>query len=422
MLLKSNENETLGPHLQFPKSVEPGKPKLGPLRPGWKRVRIGDLFTPAFRPLKMKDENIYDLVTVKRARGGLEHRECLKGSQISVKSQFLLKAGDFVTSNRQIVHGACGFVPKELDGSIVSNEYSILNCSPLILPEYLACLIHSKYFQQTCFHSSIGVHVEKMIFKLEDWFKWEIDIPPLEGQQSIADLISSVKDKEDSLVRKLLLVRQYSKELLNKVFMQEMRLGRQTADKKLLWEEVRLKDLAHKITQKNKDNSVSEVLTNSAKEGVVYQNEYFKKDIANPGNLDGYTVVEKDDFVYNPRISEEAPVGPIKRNHIGTGVMSPLYTVFRVKDKSLLDYLEQFFNTSIWHRYLHSVANFGARHDRMNITQADLFKLPVPLPSEQERSSIVKLMKSLSEREVLTKKELAKTRDFKIALIQRVVG
>lgn len=30
--------------------------------------------------------------------------------------------------------------------------------------------------QQTCFHSSIGVHIEKMIFKLNDWFSWKKSI------------------------------------------------------------------------------------------------------------------------------------------------------------------------------------------------------------------------------------------------------
>ena len=51
-------------------------------------------------------------------------------------------------------------------------------------------------------------------------------------------------------------------------------------------------------------------------------------------------------------------LAPIKRNHIGQGVMSPLYTAFRFKDENVLDYLEQYFNTTMWHRYMHSIANF----------------------------------------------------------------
>ncbi len=53
----------------------------------------------------------------------------------------------------------------------------------------------------------------------------------------------------------------------------------------------------------------------------------------NDENLGNYYIVRSDDFVYNPRISVTAPVGPINRNRLGrNGVMSPLYTVFRTSN------------------------------------------------------------------------------------------
>ena len=73
--------------------------------------------------------------------------------------------------------------------------------------------------------------------------------------------------------------------------------------------------------------------------------DFFNKDISNAKNLTGYYVVKNDDFVYNPRISNFAPVGPIKRNKLGrTGVMSPLYYVFRTHDIDK-DYFEKYFDT-----------------------------------------------------------------------------
>jgi type I restriction enzyme, S subunit len=143
------------------------------------------------RPLNMADDEVYNLVTVKRSRGGVVLRERLKGSQIAVKSQFRLKAGDFLISKRQIVHGACGIVPPELDGAIVSNEYSVLRARSTLDLDFLNCLAHSIYFQQTCFHSSIGVHVEKMIFKLDEWMKWDFDLPPIREQGRIAEILST---------------------------------------------------------------------------------------------------------------------------------------------------------------------------------------------------------------------------------------
>ena len=92
----------------FPKSVQPGIPKITPPQVGAKRHKFGDLFEVVQRPVKLDDAKEYDLVTVKRARGGIEHRARMKGSQIAVKSQFYLEEGDFLISKRQIVHGACG--------------------------------------------------------------------------------------------------------------------------------------------------------------------------------------------------------------------------------------------------------------------------------------------------------------------------
>ena len=102
-------------------------------------------------------------------------------------------------------------------------------------------------------------------------------------------------------------------------------------------------EISEKVTLKNKDNTFDETLTNSAEFGIISQNDFFDKEISNRSNLNGYYVVENNNFVYNPRISNFAPVGPIKRNKLGrTGVMSPLYYVFKTRNIDN-DFLEKYF-------------------------------------------------------------------------------
>lgn len=409
----------LGPYPQYPKSVKPGIPKLPVSKFGWKKVAIGELFDVVTRPVDMRDEEMYRLVTVKRSRGGVAEREILQGKKIAVKSQFFVEEGDFLISKRQIVHGACSFVPKELDGSIVSNEYAILTCRDIILPDFLSFLTHTPYFQQTCFHSSIGVHVEKMIFKLDDWFKWPIYIPSLEEQQRIATFLNLVDEKLKRLRAKRELITRYKRGLIQKIFSQEIRFKQDDDSHFSDWELKELKDIAGRVKTKNSDNLISRVLTNSATKGVVDQQDYFDKDIANTNNLAGYYVVEEGDYVYNPRISVHAPVGPINKNKVGNGLMSPLYTIFRFKSDNT-NFYEQFFKTSLWHRYMCSIANYGARHDRMNISITDFMSMPIPYPSAAEQDKIVCFLSAIDKKIDSTDQQINSLDAFKKGLLQKI--
>ncbi|DAB39950.1 MAG TPA: restriction endonuclease subunit S [Sulfurovum sp. UBA12169] len=187
------------------------------------------------------------------------------------------------------------------------------------------------------------------------------------------------------------------------------------------WEEKRLGSISFRSAKKNKDNQSNEVFTNSAINGIVSQRDYFDKDIANQNNLEGYYIVNKDDFIYNPRISNFAPVGPLNRNHLATGVMSPLYTVFKIKDTIVnLDFIERYFHTTKWHRYMNNIANYGARSDRMNITNNDFIKMPIPLPSKQEQEKIASFLTSVDTKiEQLTKKK-ALLEQYKKGVMQKI--
>lgn len=419
MSMLSEGKVNLGPYPQYPKSVRPGIPKLPEFKPGWKKVAIGDLFSVVVRPVDMQDETKYRLVTVKRSRGGVAEREILRGKKISVKSQFYVEEGDFLISKRQIVHGACGFVSKALGGSIVSNEYAILNCKDIILPEFLHFLTYTPYFQQTCFHSSVGVHVEKMIFKLDDWFKWPIYIPTLEEQKKIATFLNSVDEKLIKLRTKRDLVIRYKRGVIQKLFSQEVRFTQGDGSDFPDWNQKKLRDIADLVKTKNSDDLISRVLTNSATQGVVNQQDYFDKDIANANNLSGYYVVKIGDYVYNPRISVHAPVGPINKNKIGNGLMSPLYTIFRFKSDTT-DFYEQYFKTSLWHRYMSSIANYGARHDRMNISISDFMSMPIPCPSAAEQDKIVNFLNSIDRKIESIAKQIDGLEAFKKGLLQKI--
>ncbi|MEH0676180.1 restriction endonuclease subunit S [Vibrio scophthalmi] len=185
------------------------------------------------------------------------------------------------------------------------------------------------------------------------------------------------------------------------------------------WEYIPLRLVAKRVINKNKENKVSRVLTNSASDGVVEQRDYFNKDIAVKDNLDGYYIVDHGDYVYNPRISSLAPVGPISKNNVGLGVMSPLYTVFRFYDQSN-DFYEQFFKFSSWHVYLQRIANMGARHDRINISSSEFMEMPVPKPDCLEQKKIAECLCSMDDLISANNKKLESLRAQKKGLMQKL--
>ncbi len=208
----------------YPSSVKAGKPNISPLPSGWEQATLDKYLQVENRRAKLTDDQEYDLVTVKRSRGGVVRREHLKGRDIAVKSQFYIQEGDFLISKRQIVHGACGMVPKDLSGSIVSNEYCVITGKSNFHLPFIEYLSESLYFQQTCFHSSIGVHIEKMIFKLESWFKWPFNIPPLIEQKKITQILSTW-DKAITTTEQLLTnSQQQRKSLMQKLLTGKERL------------------------------------------------------------------------------------------------------------------------------------------------------------------------------------------------------
>ncbi len=251
------------------------------------------------------------------------------------------------------------------------------------------------------------------ILQIKDYF------PSISEQQKIASFLSVVDTKIDQLTRKKELLEQYKKGLMQKIFSQELRFKAEDGSEFPEWEEKKLGEIAIRKTLKNKENAFNFVLTNSATQGIVSQQDYFDKDIANQNNLEGYYIVDVDDFVYNPRISVSAPVGPIKRNKLAKGVMSPLYTVFAFSNVNL-SYMEYYFDTPNWHEYMNSIANFGARHDRMNVTNKDFMEMPLLLPTMEEQTKIANFLSAIDTKIDLVAKQLDEAKNFKKGLLQQM--
>ena len=245
-----------------------------------------------------------------------------------------------------------------------------------------------------------------------------VSLPSLKEQQKIADILTTWDDAINKQQELITAKQHLKKGLMQKLLSGQVRFAGFSDD----WQMVRLGKIATKSSKKNKKELIKVVFSNSAVNGIVPQNEYFDKDIAQQGKLSGYYLVKNGDFVYNPRISKYAPAGPISRNlNNHTGLVSPLYTVFRIKIDLEILFLEYFFKGKQWIKYVKNIANYGARHDRMNISSVAFFNMPILLPSKPEQQKIADVLILADDEITRLNLQLTELKQQKKALMQQLL-
>ena len=262
----------------------------------------------------------------------------------------------------------------------------------------------------------------------EDAIKGKVVFPKAEEQEKIVKMFNSLDHLIRKLEQKLEKLRNIKQSLLNQMFVNVNRGGyaplirfKGYADE---WIMVLLKDVSKKVTEKNSSFDYKDVFTNSAELGIINQHDYFDHDVANVDSIQGYYKVAPNDYVYNPRISTSAPVGPINRNKLAYGgVMSPLYYVFRVDDKDFgsLDFLDFFFKSDAWHEFMFKNGNSGARSDRFSISDDVFVEMPIAHPkNKREQKTIGNFLTSMDAALQNETYKLTKLRTMKQSLLKKM--
>ncbi len=163
----------------------------------------------------------------------------------------------------------------------------------------------------------------------------------------------------------------------------------------------RMKDFCERITEKNKDNKYSLVLTIAAQDGLVDQETFFNKSVASE-NLTGYYILHKGDFAYNRSYSSGYAWGAVKRlDKYEDGVLSTLYICFKINETIVdSDYLSYYFESSKWHKGVSDISGEGARnHGLLNISVTDYFDTEHRFPHIEEQKRIASMLNALTVKE-----------------------
>lgn len=163
------------------------------------------------------DDNVdYKLCRVQLHRRGVVLREIIKGSQIRTKQQQVCKAGDFLIAEMDAKVGGYGFVPKKLDGAIVSSHYFLFELDKSkIRPKYLEVVSQLQILQDQI--KAVG-STNYSAIRPANVLNWEIPITDLDRQKKIEKLFEETKEKgtelSTELIRQLDLVKKLRQQLL----------------------------------------------------------------------------------------------------------------------------------------------------------------------------------------------------------------
>ena len=331
----------------------------------------------------------------------------------------VVRVNDIAYNSMRMWQGASGY--SQYDG-ILSPAYTVA-----IPREDINSVFFSYMFKRTdMIHefqiNSQGLTSDTWNLKFPAFSTIITKVPKPEEQQQIGSYFRNLDNLITLHQRKCDETKELKKYMLQKMFPKdgekkpEIRFSGFADD----WEQRKLGEVADKVTEKNSDLAVQETFTNSAEFGVISQRDFFDHDISNADNIGGYYVVRNEDFVYNPRISVTAPVGPVNRNKLGrNGVMSPLYTVFRTHDIDTT-YLEWFFKSSYWHPFMFFNGDSGARSDRFSIKDAVFFEMPIPTPSLEEQRRIGAYLDKLDNLITLHQRKCDALKDIKKYMLQNM--
>lgn len=259
---------------------------------------------------------------------------------------------------------------------------------------------------------------------VQDLFSLPFPYPTMQEQQKIASCLSSLDEVIEAYSQKLELLKDHKKGLVQNLFPQEGEKVPKSRFKEFKqdggWEKIIFNQAFKRVTRKNIQNHQN-VLTISAQQGLIAQEQYFNKKIASK-DITNYYLMKKGEFAYNKSYSKEYPKGAIKLlKKYDVGVVSTLYICFKYKEGFSCEYFEHFFESGIFNEQIDKIAQEGARdHGLLNVSVIDFFDSleVIQPPTKEEQQKIASCLSALDELITAQAEKIEQLKQHKKGLMQ----
>lgn len=163
------------------------------MRDGWRRLPLGEVARLDIDRVPVIAGESYPAAGVLNEGKGLFLRETLSSGDTSYQHLHRLNGGQLVMRKLTAFEGSIGIVPTELEGHFVSPEFPTftLDASEL-LPDYMRLICQQPSFWNEMWLRSTGTVQRRKRVNPAALLLIEVDLPPVDEQRRIVDLIASV--------------------------------------------------------------------------------------------------------------------------------------------------------------------------------------------------------------------------------------
>lgn len=380
----------------------------------WASKKIGQWLKLAERSIVLQDEEEYQLVTIRRGFGGVDSRGSFLGKNVLVKNYFIVKTGDFIISKRQIAHGACGIVPPELDGAVVSNEYNVFLPQDGTNIQMFNLMMQLPHYKRLFYLMSDGVHIEKLLFKTQDWMKRTLAMPLLKEQKKIAEILSTQDKAIELQGRKIEELKRFKKGCLEKMF---PRKGQKVPEKRFPgftddWEQRKLGGVTTSYSGGTPTVGVKEYYDGQIPfiRSAEINSESTELFISEKGlNGSSTRLVSKGDILYALYGATSGEVGRARLE----GAINQAILAIKPMDNYDAEYLSQWLRKS-----KQNIVETYLQGGQGNLSGAIVKELIVDFPSYNEQQIIGQYFANLDRLITLHQRKLEEMKNQKKALMQ----
>lgn len=166
-------------------------------------VLLKDILSVYSEKIDIQDDKSYTRLTVKLFNKGIQKRDTLLGESIGTKKQTEVHAGQFIVSKIDGKSGAFGFVPDDLGGSIVTQDFMVFDLDKVqVYPPYLELALNDDAILDQYKNASNGSTGRKRLSQAI-FLSTRIPLPTLEEQRNMVEGIVNMENEIKLLTEKI---------------------------------------------------------------------------------------------------------------------------------------------------------------------------------------------------------------------------